>query len=116
MGILQVLSYGFLKFRILENLNFHLCIGDVIYLLILSLLTGSPWKVSITDPSKMSAIGPGLDYVHVHRLTWFDVHTLGKPTDVQDLSVLIRGNSACISTSASVVPSYSISATTLVFL
>ena len=55
-------------------------------------IAGSPWKVTITDPSKMSATGPGLDYIHVHRLTWFDVHTVSKPTGIDDLMVIIRGN------------------------
>ena len=59
----------------------------------------------------MSVTGPGLDYVHVHRLTWFDVHTVSKPTSVKDLGVLIRGNSACIPATANIVSFYSIPAT-----
>ena len=69
-------------------------------------IAGSPWKVRIVDPQKSSATGPGLDYIHVHRLTWFDVHTVNKPLGIDDLRVIIRGNishHACMLSTASIV-------------
>lgn len=62
-----------------------------------SVFSGSPWKVAILDPRKLSVSGSGLEYVHVGRTAAFSLGL--KDMDPKKLSVQILGNRDVVATS-----------------